>query len=78
MKKLFSVLLIVVMMCSMLSVTAFADAGAEVVSPEHGNTEVEPDPVSPQTGYASSIAGVAVVALACGAVAVISARKARE
>lgn len=74
MKKLFSILLIVVMMCSMLSMTAFA----EVVSPEHNNTDVEADPVSPQTGYAATIAGVAVIALACGAVAVISAKKARE
>ena len=78
MKKLFSILLIVVMMCSMLSMTAFADAGAEVVSPEHNNTDVEADPVSTQTGYAATIAGVAVIALACGTVAVISAKKARE
>ena len=62
----------------MLSMTAFADAAAEVVSPEHNNTDVEADPVSPQTGYAATIAGVAVIALACGAVAVISAKKARE
>lgn len=77
MKKLFSILLVAVMMCSMLSMTVFA-ANENVVSPEHDNTDVDSDPVSPQTGYALPIAGVAVIALTCGAVAVISTKKAHE
>lgn len=76
MKKLFSILLIVVMMCSMLSMTAFAET--EVISPEHENSDVNPYEESPQTGYSMGIAGVAVIALACGAVAVVSTKKARE
>lgn len=76
MKKLFSILLIVVMMCSMLSMTAFA--ATTVVSPEYENTDVEPEETSPQTGYSFGIAGVAVIALACGAVALISTKKARK
>ena len=77
MKKFFSILLIVVMMCSMLSLTAFA-APDPVISPEHENSDTDPNESSPQTGYPIGIAGVAVIALACGAVAVVSTRKARK
>lgn len=79
MKKLFGILLAIVMMCSVLTATAFADGyDGTVVSPEKNNTEVDPSPVSPQTGYSVGAAGVAVIALACGAVAIVSVKKAHE
>ena len=75
MKKFFALVLVVVMMCSVFTMTALAD-GYQVLSPEQ--EDVDPDPVSPQTGYEVTIAGIAFVSLACGAVAVTSAKKARE
>ena len=50
MKKFLSVFLIAMMLITMLSVTALATAGNAVISPEKGNTEVEVQPSSPQTG----------------------------
>ena len=48
MKKFFAVVLALALVFSLASV-AFADT--EVISPEHGNTDVSSDPTSPQTGY---------------------------
>ena len=47
MKKFFAVVLALALVFSLASV-AFADT--EVISPEHGTTDVSSDPTSPQTG----------------------------
>ncbi len=78
MKKLFSALLVAVMMCSAFVMTAFAanPNPMHIDSPEIYNAAFEEENTSPQTGYPIGIGGVAAVALACGAVAIVSARKA--
>ncbi len=73
MKKILGFLFALVMMCSVLTTTAFADG--YVVSPEHGG---ETPPSSPQTGYETGIGAVAGIALAGGVVAYVSARKLRQ
>ena len=77
MKKLFAVILTVFMLCSVMTSTAFA-AKNYVVSPEKEDVDVDPEPVAPQTGYENELAGAAVIALACGAVAIVSVKKVRE
>ena len=58
MKKFVSILLIMLLMFAMATV-AFAD---DVVSPEQGNTDVDPEdkPVAPQTGETNAIYWVIV------------------
>ena len=73
MKKLIAVLLIVILVCSMFSMTALARD--PVISPEQGNTEVDPTPSSPQTGGLPLIVYVAAAMLLC-VVAVVSIKKA--
>ena len=68
MKKFVCILLIVVFMFSMASV---AFARNYIISPEKGNTDVEPEdtPVAPQTGETGTIYWVvAAMFLALGAV----------
>lgn len=76
MKKLLAIMTAVIVMCSVLVGTAFA--ATTVKSPEKENTEVDTQPTAPQTGYESGIAGVAVIALACGVIAIVSVKKARQ
>ena len=75
--KILAIVMTLIMACSMLTATAFAD-GTYVPSPEHGNTDVDPNPQSPQTGYEFSIGGLALVAAVCGGVAVVTGKKAHE
>ena len=63
--KILAIVMTLIMACSMLTATAFAD-GTYVPSPEHNNTDVDPNPQSPQTGYEFSIGGLALVAAVCG------------
>lgn len=72
MKKLIAMLLIVVMVCSLFTMTAFARD--PVVSPEQGNTDVETQPSSPQTGGLPVGVFVAAAALLC-VIAVVSIKK---
>lgn len=68
MKKFVSILLIFVLMFALASV---AFAANDVISPEKGNTDVEPEdtPVAPQTGETGAIYWVvAAMFLALGAV----------
>ena len=68
MKKFVSILLIFVLMFALASV---AFAANDVISPEKGNTDVEPEdtPVAPQTGETGTIYWVvAAMFLALGAV----------
>lgn len=76
MKKLLAIMTALLVMCSVLTGTAFA--ATTVKSPEKGDTPVDPQPTAPQTGYESGIASVVVIALASGAVAVVSVKKARQ
>ena len=57
MKKILGFLFALVMMCSVLTTTAFADG--YVVSPEPGG---DTPPSSPQTGYETGIGAVAGIA----------------
>ena len=75
MKKLLGFLCALVMMCSVLTTTAFATD--YVISPEHGG-DAPTAPTSPQTGYETGIGTVAGIAVAGGIVAYVSARKLRE
>ena len=75
--KLFAILMVIVMIGSLLTATAFAD-GTYVPSPEHDNTDVDTKPSSPQTGYEFSIGGLVLVAAVCGGVAVAAGRKAHD
>lgn len=88
MKRIFAAALIMTLIISFASV-ALADNStmfstpapnnndAEVISPEHGNTDVPEDPSSPQTGYALGIGSVAVLALVCGGAALYARKKAK-
>lgn len=76
MKKLLAIMTAVIVLCSVLTGTAFA--ATTVISPEKSNLEPDPQPTAPQTGYENGIAGVAVIALASGVVAVVSVKKARQ
>ena len=71
MKKLVSILLILVLMFSM-SCVVFA---ADVVSPEASNTPTNDDTPSPQTGETISVAWVAVIGVAAVAVLAFCGRK---
>ena len=73
MKKFFAVVLALALVFSLASV-AFADT--EVISPEHGNTDVSSDPTSPQTGYDFGIESIVLLAVLCGGVALYVGRKA--
>ena len=73
MKKILAFIAAVTMMCSVLTVSAFADE--YVVSPGHGG---ETPPSSPQTGYEAGIGAVMAVALAGGTVAFVTGRKLRH
>lgn len=75
MKKILAFLLVAIMMCTILTTTAFAD-GSYVVSPEYEDPDDDPD--SPQTGYEAGIGVVIAVALAGGAVAYVTTRKLRQ
>ena len=75
--KILAIVMTLIMACSMLTATAFAD-GTYVPSPEHNNTDVDPNPQSPQTGYEFSIGGLALVSAVCGGVAVVTGKKAHE
>ena len=72
MKKILTFVAAVTMMCSVLTVSAFADE--YVVSPGGGNNP----PSSPQTGYETGIGAVMAVALAGGTVAFVTGRKLRR
>ena len=70
MKRMLALLLIAVLLCGLLATMAFA-SGADVLSPESGNTDVSQNETSPQTGEAVSIGLVfAAAVLLCGAAAV--------
>jgi hypothetical protein len=71
MKKLISILLILVLMFSM-SCAVFA---TDVVSPEASNTPTDDNPPSPQTGETISAAWVMVIAAAAVAVLAFCGRK---
>lgn len=71
MKKLVSILLIIVLMFSM-SCVVFA---ADVVSPEASNTPTDDTPTAPQTGETISAAWVAVIGAAAVAVLAFCGRK---
>ena len=73
-RKALAIFMAVLICCSMLALTAFATDN--VSSPEHGNTDVDPNPPSPQTGYALSVGGIALIAVICGGVAIVSGKKA--
>lgn len=73
MKKIISMLLIVALICCMFSMTALARD--PVISPEKGNTTVDPNPDSPQTGGLPVGIFVAAAGLLF-AVAVVSIKKA--
>ena len=73
MKKFFAVVSALALLFSLASV-AFADT--EVISPEHGNTDVSSDPTSPQTGYDCGIESIVLLAVLCGGVALYVGRKA--
>ena len=75
MKKLIAFVMIAVMLVSMLGVIAFANVSGDVISPEHGNTEIIEKPTSPKTGDALSVGGLALLSVVCGGVAVVSLRK---
>ena len=68
MKKFFAVVLALALVFSLASV-AFADT--EVISPEHGNTDVSSDPTSPQTGYDFGIESIVLLAVLCGGVSAL-------
>ena len=73
-KRMFAILLAVLLLVSMFSVTAFASQ-ENVTSPEKGNTDVEVQPDSPQTGGLP----VYVIAAACvvlGLIALLALKKA--
>ena len=72
MRKLIAMLLIVVMVCCMFSATVLARD--PVISPEQGNTDVDPVPSTPQTGGLPVGIFVAAAALLC-VVAVVSTKK---
>ncbi len=72
MKRIIALLLVVVLLCGMLTVTAFAD---NVVSPEYDEPE-DPTPSSPQTGYGFDIVGVVIAAVLFAAAAVVLGKKA--
>ena len=71
MKKFFAVVLALALVFSLASV-----ADTEVISPEHGNTDVSSDPTSPQTGYDFGIESIVLLAVLCGGVALYVGRKA--
>ncbi len=71
MKKLVSILLILVLLFSM-SCAVFA---ADVVSPEASNTPTDDTPSSPQTGETISAVWVAVIGAAAVAVLAFCGRK---
>jgi len=74
MKRMMSMLLILVLILGMFSLTVFAKD--PIISPEQGNVDVEPSqPSSPQTGGLPAVVYVAAAVLLCG-VAVICIRKA--
>lgn len=76
MKKLVSILLILVLIFS-LSCVAFAADDVEVISPEHGNTDPDtdnPDP-SPKTGDTGLIYWVIAAAVLALGAAVFCGRK---
>ncbi len=71
MKKLVSILLILVLVFSM-SCAVFA---ADVISPEPSNTPIDDDTPSPQTGETISAVWVAVIGAAAVAVLAFCGRK---
>ncbi len=76
MKKLVSILLILVLMFS-LSCVAFAATSEEVISPDHGNTDPATDDPTPgpQTGDTGAIYWVIAVAVLALGAAVFCGRK---
>lgn len=74
MKKLFAVLAAVMMLGSVLTVSAFADD--YVPSPEGDKTDTVP--TSPQTGYELGIGSVVTAIAVSGGVAYVCTRKARQ
>ena len=79
MKKLFAIVLIVVLVFAMASV-AFADSGSgnNVISPEKQNTSPSVTPggkTSPQTGESFSVVWVVLAALVLLAVALFCGKK---
>ena len=75
--KILAIVMTLIMAYNMITTTNLTD-GTYVHSPEHDNTDVDPNPQSPQTGYEFSIGGLALVAAVCGGVAVVTGKKAHE
>lgn len=73
MKRLLAILLLAVMVCCLLSAAVFADGA--VTSPEHGNTDEDVQPTSPQTGYAFGISFIIVAAVLFAGIAFVSIKK---
>lgn len=79
MKNRILALLTALMLMSCLTIPAFASGeSGDVISPEHDNTEVDPNPSSPQTGALLGVGGAAVLMAVSGGVAVFSGKKARD
>lgn len=84
MKRILALVLIFALVACFAAV-ALADSAtmnlggdsANVLSPEHGNTDVEEDPSSPQTGYQFGIESVVLLAVLCGGVALFVSKKVR-
>ena len=79
MKNRFLALLTALMLLSCLTLPAFASGeSGDVISPEHDNTDVNPNPSSPQTGALLSVGGAVALMAVSGGVAVVSGKKARD
>lgn len=82
-QKILAAAMLVVLLVGTLTGTAFASADASastsyVPSPEHSNTEVAKKPTAPQTGYEFGIEAVALAAVLCGGIAIVSGKRAHD
>ncbi len=82
MMKRFLALVLIFALVAGFAAVALADSAtmnlgdsADVTSPEHGNTDIEKDPSSPQTGYQFGIESVVLLAVLCGGVALFIGKK---
>ncbi len=72
MKKFFALVLAMALICCF---TTAALADSDVVSPENGNTDVDSNETSPQTGYDFGIESVVLLAVLCGGAALYIGKK---
>lgn len=84
--KITAFLMAALLIISMTSIVALAaDTNSigvigkiEVTSPTTENTNIPNKPTSPETGDFIAIGGIVFLAVSCGAVAVVSAKKSRK